>query len=307
MGVTVMRHFLRVSDLTPARLQDWLDLAVALKRRPDPTLLAGRNLALVFQKPSLRTRVSFEIGMRQLGGHTLYLAPAEVGLGERESAADVARVLSRYVDGVVARTFAQADVDALAEWSDVPVINGLSDEEHPCQALADLLTIYERRGALAGARIAYVGDGNNIGCSLLLAAAIAGMDMSMACPPGYGPSESVRGRALGYAAESGANVRICSEPAEAVRGAEFVYTDVWTSMGQESERLLRQRAFGGFQVNAELLEAAGPRALVMHDLPAHRGEEITDEVIDGPRSIVFDQAENRLHAQKAVLARLLGP
>jgi ornithine carbamoyltransferase len=303
----VIRHFLRISDLTPDLLHGWLDLAIALKKEPVSDALAGRNIALVFQKPSLRTRASFEIGMRQLGGSATYFAPAEVGLGERESPADVARVLSRYYDGIVARTYHQADIDALAEWSSVPVINGLSEEEHPCQALADLLTIYERRGSLGGARVAYIGDGNNVGCSLLLAAAMAGMDLRMACPPGYGPSEAVRGRALAYARHSGANLTFGSVPAEAVRAAEFVYTDVWTSMGQESERLVRHQAFGDFQVNSALLAEAGPQALVMHDLPAHRGEEITDEVIDGPRSIVFDQAENRLHAQKAVLVRLLAP
>lgn len=303
----LIRHLLRITDLTPAALIDWLDLAIELKRSQRPDLLAGKTIALVFQKPSLRTRVSFEMAMRQLGGNPIYLSPAEVGLGERESAADVARVLSRYVDGIVARTFAQADVDVLAQWSSVPVINGLSDEDHPCQALADLLTMYERRGTLQGVRLAYVGDGNNVGCSLMLAAMMAGMDMRMACPAGYAPGEAVRSRALSYVPASGARLEIFETPFQAVEGAEFVYTDVWTSMGQESERLTRQVAFQGFQVSRELLEIAGPDALVMHDLPAHRGEEITDEVIDGPRSIVFDQAENRLHAQKAVLARLLAP
>jgi len=300
------RDLLSIADLTPASLSLILETALRLKREGHAALLAGRSLALLFEKPSLRTRVSFDIAMQQLGGHAIYLSQAEVGLGQREPVADVARVLSRYVDGIAARTYAQQTLIDLARDADVPVINALSDEEHPCQALADLLTILERRGNLRGVRLAFIGDGNNVATSLSGAAAMAGMHFTIASPPGYRLPEPVLKAARRLAAESGGSVREAETPQEAVRDADVVYTDVWTSMGQEESHGARLRAFAGYQVNAELMALAPPHAVVMHDLPAHRGEEIADEVIEGPQSIVFDQAENRLHAQKAILTLLLG-
>jgi ornithine carbamoyltransferase len=262
---------------------------------------------MLFQKPSLRTRVSFEVGMLQLGGRAIYLSPSEVQMGERESIADVARVLSRYVDAVMARVFRHADIAELAEFASVPVINGLSDLSHPCQALADFLTILEKKGRLEGLTVAFVGDGdNNVAHSLLLAAAKIGVNFHVASPQDYAPSEQYLALAQASAEASVSRVRLFRDPAEAVKGADVVYTDVWTSMGQEAESQKRLAAFHGFQVNAELMAQAKDEAIVMHDLPAHRGEEIADEVIDGPQSVVFDQAENRLHAQKAVLYLLLG-
>ncbi len=303
------RDFLTLADQSPAALGDLLALARALKaerqtggNRP---LLAGRTLGMIFQKPSLRTRVSFEMAMEHLGGHAVYLSPEEIQLGKRESVADVARVLSRYVDAIMARVFAHDDVVALAQWASVPVINGLSDYSHPCQGLADLLTIQEHLGTLAGVRLAYVGDGNNVLASLLFGAALTGMALSAATPPGYAPDPEVVARAEGLARGTGATLRIVTDPAEAVAGAQVVYTDTWTSMGQEAEAAARREAFRGYQVNAALLAGANADVGVMHCLPAHRGEEITDEVADGPHSWLFDQAENRLHAQKAVLVDLL--
>jgi ornithine carbamoyltransferase len=303
------RDFLTLADQSPAALGDLLALARALTaerqtggNRP---LLAGRTLGMIFQKPSLRTRVSFEMAMEHLGGHAVYLSPEEIQLGKRESVADVARVLSRYVDAIMARVFAHDDVVALAQWASVPVINGLSDYSHPCQGLADLLTIQEHLGTLAGVRLAYVGDGNNVLASLLFGAALTGMALSAATPPGYVPDPEVVARAEGLARGTGATLRIVTDPAEAVAGAQVVYTDTWTSMGQEAEAAARREAFRGYQVNAALLAGADVDVGVMHCLPAHRGEEITDEVADGPHSWLFDQAENRLHAQKAVLVDLL--
>ncbi len=281
------------------------DTALRLKNGGSSSLLAGKNLALLFEKPSLRTRVSFEVAMRQLGGHALYLSPAEVGLGKREPVADVARVLSRQVDVVAARTFEHKTVEELARWAEVPVINALSDGEHPCQALADLLTIYEKKGRWEGLTLAYVGDGNNVARSLALGSAMVGMSFRIASPAGYGLPEAVVEEARRRAAASGAEVVCLESPEEAVRGADIVYTDVWASMGSEDEAEERARAFAGYQVTPELVALAAPDAIVMHDLPAHRGEEIADEVIEGPQSVVFDQAENRLHAQKALLALVL--
>jgi ornithine carbamoyltransferase len=281
-------------------------MALQTKNRGSVSILAGKTLALLFEKPSLRTRVSFEVAMQQLGGRALYLSPAEVGLGGREPVADVARVLSRYVDAIAARTFKHETVEELARWADVPVINALSDGEHPCQTLADLLTIYEKKGRWRGLVLSFVGDGNNVARSLMLGSAMVGMDFRIASPQGYSLSKALVDRAESLAAASGAAVFCLESPQEAVRGADVVYTDVWASMGQEEEQAERMRAFSGYQVNAELLALASPDAIVMHDLPAHRGEEIADEVIEGPQSVVFDQAENRLHAQKAVLALILG-
>lgn len=281
-------------------------MALQTKNGQTVSILGGKTLALLFEKPSLRTRVSFDVAMQQLGGHALYLSPAEVGLGEREPVADVARVLSRYVDAIAARTFKHETVEELARWADVPVINALSDGEHPCQALADLLTIYEKKDRWRGLVLAFVGDGNNVARSLMLGSAMVGMEFRIASPQGYCVSRALVDKAESLAAASGAAVVCVESPQEAVRGADVVYTDVWASMGQEKEQVERRRAFSGYQVNAELLALASPDAIVMHDLPAHRGEEIADEVIEGPQSVVFDQAENRLHAQKAVLALILG-
>ena len=300
------RHLISVADLSPRDVQRVVDVALQTKNGQTVSILGGKTLALLFEKPSLRTRVSFDVAMQQLGGHTLYLSPAEVGLGEREPVADVARVLSRYVDAIAARTFKHETVEELARWADVPVINALSDGEHPCQALADLLTIYEKKDRWRGLVLAFVGDGNNVARSLMLGSAMVGMEFRIASPQGYCVSRALVDKAESLAAASGAAVVCVESPQEAVRGADVVYTDVWASMGQEKEQVERRRAFSGYQVNAELLALASPDAIVMHDLPAHRGEEIADEVIEGPQSVVFDQAENRLHAQKAVLALILG-
>ncbi len=300
------RNLLSISDLTPAALAYVLDTALRLKRDGHEPLLAGRSLALLFEKPSLRTRVSFDVAMQQLGGTAVYLSQAEVGLGQREPVADVARVLSRYVQGIAARTYSQQTLVDLARFAQIPVINALSDDEHPCQALADLLTILERTGDLRGVRLAFIGDGNNVATSLIAAAAMAGMRFTIASPPRYRLTETAIEFARTLAAATGGAVREAETPQDAVRDADVVYTDVWTSMGQEESHGARLRDFAGYQVNAELMALAPSHAMFMHDLPAHRGEETVDEVIEGPQSVVFDQAENRLHAQKAILALLLG-
>ena len=279
--------------------------ALRLKDSDRRPLLSGKTLALLFEKPSLRTRVSFDVAMHHLGGHCIYLSPQEVGLGAREPVQDVARVLSRYVECIAARTFAHATVEELARWAEVPIINALSEEEHPCQALADLLTIDEKLGGLRGVSLAYVGDGNNVARSLCLGAAMVGMHFRIASPQEYGMPAALVERACEYAAASGGSVTTVAEPQEAVTGADVVYTDVWASMGQEGEADERRRAFAGYQVTVELMALASSRAIFMHDLPAHRGEEVSDGVIEGPQSVAFDQAENRLHAQKAVLALIL--
>ncbi len=299
------RDFLSIADLTPSELAHVLDTAMALKDSGRRPILAGRVLALVFEKPSLRTRVSFDVAMRQLGGDCIYLSPPEVGLGDRETPEDVARVLSRYVDCIAARTFEQKTVETLAEYADVPVINALSETEHPCQALADLLTVREHKGTLKGVTLAYVGDGNNVANSLALAGAMAGMNVNFASPNGYEVPREVLAQAEALATSTGAQIKQMNEPAEATTGADVVYTDVWASMGQESEASSRREAFTGYQVDARLMSLAKPDAIFMHDLPAHRSEEVAADVIDGKQSVVFDQAENRLHAQKAVLALLL--
>lgn len=300
---TRVRHFLSIADLAPAELTALLDDAAALKRDPVPegAPLRGRALAMIFEKPSLRTRLSFDVAMRDLGGHSSYLSPQEVGLGRRESVSDVARVVSRYVDVVVLRTFAHETLEEFAKYSAVPVINGLSDLTHPCQGLADIFTIRERMSSLREVVAAYIGDGNNVAHSFMLGAAKTGMTLRIATPAGFEPSPRYRELAEAAARSTGARITYGQDPVAAVRDADVVYTDVWTSMGQEQEYERRRRAFQGFQVNRDLLANAKPGAIVLHDLPAHRGEEITDDVIDGPQSAVFDQAENRLHAQKAVL------
>jgi ornithine carbamoyltransferase len=268
--------------------------------------LSGKVLALLFEKPSLRTRVSFEVAMRQLGGQCLYLSPAEVGLGERESIPDVARVLSRYVDAIAARTFRHETLEVLAECAGVPVINALSDREHPCQALADLFTIYEKKGRLKGLTLAYIGDGNNVAHSLMLAAALVGMNFRITSPEGYQVRPEILQLARGYAGDSGAEVLCGEEPKQAVADADIVYTDVWTSMGQEAEAEERRRVFKGYQINSRLLSLAREDAILMHPLPAHRGEEVSEGVLDSPQSVVFDQAENRMHLAKALLLHMLG-
>jgi ornithine carbamoyltransferase len=301
---SIRRHLVSVNDLDAADIEDLLSNAAQLKRepRPSPPPLAGRVAALVFEKPSLRTRMSFDVGIYQLGGHAVYLSPAEVGLGRRESVADVARVVSRYADVAILRTFAHETVEEFARYASVPVINGLTDLEHPCQGLSDLFTLAEAKGALRNLTLAYVGDGNNVANALVLCAAKTGLRLRLACPQGYEPDP----RYLARAREEEADLILYHDAQSAVERADAVYTDVWASMGQEAEYERRRRAFQGFQVNARLLALAQPDAIVLHDLPAHRGEEITDDVLDGPQSVVFQQAENRLHMQKAILLALLG-
>jgi ornithine carbamoyltransferase len=300
-----MQNFLSMADLSRDDLWKILDWSAVLKdetrRGRWRTDLQGKTVALLFQKPSLRTRVSFEQGIRQLGGHALYLSPAEVGLGERESVPDVARVLSRYVDCIVARTNRHSDLELLARYATIPVVNALSDFSHPCQCLGDLMTVREKKGRLDGLTMAYIGDGNNVLHSLILGAAKVGLHLRVACPRGYQPQPDVVEFAAADRRATGATISIGESPRDAARDADILYTDVWTSMGQEAEARARREAFAGYRVDAELLGLARPDAIVMHDLPAHRGEEITDEVIDGPQSVVFDQAENRLHAQKGLL------
>jgi ornithine carbamoyltransferase len=300
------RHLLSIAGLSADELELLLSTAARLKRDGFQRALEGQTLALLFEKPSLRTRVSFDVAMQQLGGHTVYLSQSEVGLGQREPVADVARVLSRYVQGIVARTYEQETLVELSRHTSVPVINALSDEQHPCQALADLLTILEKKGGLRGVRIAFIGDGNNVAASLAQAATLVGVDFVIASPPGYRLPEQVLIDAGTAAAASGGSFRYESTPQDAVREADVVYTDVWTSMGQEDTYDRRLNAFEGYQVNQELMALARRDAIFMHDLPAHRGEETVDAVIEGPQSVVFDQAENRLHAQRAVLLLLLG-
>ncbi len=303
------RDFLGLNELTPEALWELLGLAIELKRvwkqgeseRP----LANKTLAMVFQKPSLRTRVSFDVAMRHLGGYAVYLSPDEIQLGKRESIADAARVLSRYVDVIMARVFGHSDVVELARWATVPVINGLSDFNHPCQGLADLLTIYEKRGNLRGLKLAYLGDGNNVLHSLLYGGALTGMHVIAATPEGYEPLDAVVAEAQAIASQTGGTIQVTRDPHEAARGADVLYTDTWTSMGQEDQAAERQRVFPPYQINGQLVAEASPDVGVMHCLPAHRGKEITDEVADGEHSWLFDQAENRLHAQKAILVDLL--
>jgi len=300
------KDMLSVSDITRQETEQLIEEALRMKKEGTPPRLAGKTLALLFEKPSLRTKVSFQLAMHQLGGHSIYLSPEEVGLGKREPVADVARVLSRYVDGITARTFSQETLRILAERSSVPVINALSDLEHPCQALADLLTIYEKKGTLSGLTLAYIGDGNNVANSVLLAACLAGVNFHFASPPGYGIEDEMLNRGREFAALSGSRIHLTDDAPEAARDADVIYTDVWTSMGQETEAEKRRRAFAGYQVNGGLLGVARGDVLFMHPLPAHPGEEIADGLLDDPRSVVFDQAENRLHLQKALLASLMG-
>lgn len=268
--------------------------------------MQGKTLAMIFEKPSLRTRVTFETGMTQMGGHAIYLGPGDIRLGKRESVPDVARNLSRWADGIMARTFSHRTVVELAKTATVPVINALTDREHPCQALACGLTLLEHRSDLKGLRMLFVGDGNNVAHSLMLMAPKVGMDFVIACPKGYEPDAEIGAQAQRLASEHGTTFEITHDPHQGVRRADVIYTDVWASMGQEEEREVRSKVFHPYQVNRELLEEAKEDCLVTHCLPAHRGEEITDEVLDGPQSVAFDEAENRLHVQKAIMIRLMG-
>ena len=303
------RDFLRVNDWDADELTSVLDLADRLKARQRERVehrhLEGRSLGMIFQKPSTRTRVSFEVGMFQLGGTALYLAAGDLQLGRGETIEDTGTVLSRYLDGIMIRTFAQADVDALAAAADIPVINGLTDDFHPCQALADVMTIRERLGGFDGVRVAYLGDGNNVCHSLMVACAKLGMDFVAATPEGYEPSDEVVGWARAAANVSGRSIELTQDPRAGAEDADVLYTDVWTSMGQDEERERRLADLAGFGIDDALLELGSERAIVLHCLPAHYGEEITKEVLYGPRSAVWDQAENRLHAQKALMALVI--
>jgi ornithine carbamoyltransferase len=302
------RDYLSVDDLTSAELGQILDLAARMKA--DPTLHAhafdGKAIALIFEKASTRTRVSFEVGVAQLGGHVVTLSAGDLQLGRGETIEDTGRVLSRYVDAIVLRTFEQERLEVLAEAAGVPVVNSLSDFEHPCQALADLLTIRERLGALDGKVLTYVGDGNNVAHSLLLAGAKVAMTVRVATPPGFEPIPQVVERAAEIAAETGGRIEVGTDPVAAARGAHALYTDVWASMGQEAETEERALVFRPYQLDQGLIELADPGALVMHCLPAHRGEEIAADAIDGEHAVVWDQAENRLHTQKSLLVFLFG-
>lgn len=300
------RHLRSLMDLSSADLRELMELSLRLKSEtkrgvPHPRL-AGKSIALIFHKPSLRTKVSFEVAMTQLGGASVVMSNAEIGIGSREAEKDVARVLAGYCDAIVIRTFAQKLVDDLAEWSSVPVVNALTDAHHPCQILADLLTVREVRGSIDHTRVAFLGDGNNVCASWIEAAALVPLDLRIGVGAGYDPDAAIleRARSAGLS-----EIRIFRDPREAVRGAHVVYTDVWASMGQETEKERRMRDLIGFQVNRALMEHADPGAVVMHCLPAHRDEEITDEVIESPQSVVFQEAENRLHAQKALLVMLM--
>ncbi|HCB02116.1 MAG TPA: ornithine carbamoyltransferase [Anaerolineae bacterium] len=308
--IMLKKDFLHISDFSPVEIQDLLDLAIALKKEyfngGNPPVLKGKTLAMIFQKPSLRTRVSFEMAMQHLGGHAMYLSPAEIGLGKRESIADVARVLSGYVHGIMARVFEHEHLLELAQWSNVPVINGLSDYNHPCQALADALTIQERFGTAKGLNITYIGDGNNVAVSLMHICAQLGWNFTIANPIGYEISPQAIELAKQISQETGAEVSFYNDPHDAVKGADVIYTDTWTSMGQEEETAKREEIFSEYQVNSRLVSEAKKDAIVMHCLPAHRNHELTDEVADGSQSVLFPQAHNRLHAQKAILARAFG-
>lgn len=303
-----MKDFIAISDYSPVELQSILDLAIQLKKEwssgGNQPALKGKVLAMIFQKPSLRTRVSFDMAMRHLGGDALYLSPQEIGLGKRESISDVARVLAGYVDAIMARVFDHKHVLELAKWSSVPVINGLSDYNHPCQGMADALTILEKFGSLKGLNVTFVGDGNNVAVSLMHICAKLGANFTIANPAGYGINPKAFTDAQQFAAESGSKLGILSDPFLAVKDAHVIYTDTWTSMGQEEEAKVREQVFPPYQVNSRLLSEARRDVIVMHCLPAHRGQELTDEVADGPHSVIFPQAHNRMHAQKAILARL---
>jgi ornithine carbamoyltransferase len=305
-----MDHFIAISDLSSGEVQDLLDLAIKLKeeyfKKGNPPYFKGKVLGMIFQKPSLRTRVSFDMAMRHCGGDALYLSPSEIGLGKRESIADIARVLSGYVHALMARTFDHNHVLQLAQWSEIPVVNGLSDYNHPCQGIGDALTIQEKFGKSKGLNIAYVGDGNNVAVSLMHVAAKLGWNFTIASPEDYDLTPKAVEIAQEIAKETGSRLAFVRDPHEAVEGAHVLYTDTWTSMGQEEESAKREKVFPPYQVNSQLVGEADKDVIVMHCLPAHRNHELTDDVADGPHSVIFPQAHNRLHAQKAILARLFG-
>jgi ornithine carbamoyltransferase len=302
------RDFLTVNDFTKEELLGILELGIEMKKEQKEGvvhhLLQGKTLGMIFQKSSTRTRVSFEVGMYQLGGYALFLSAGDLQIGRGEPVKDTARVLSRYLDGIMIRTFDHKEVEELATYADVPVINGLTDLLHPCQAMADMMTVLEHKGTLTGLKLAYVGDGNNVAQSLMLACSKMGMDVAVASPEGYDVLPEFVTRAKENAAKSGSSVLLTRDPVEAVSGADVVYTDVWASMGQEAEHQARLQVFKPYQINSKLMQNA-PQALVLHCLPAHRDEEITDEVLEGPQSVVFDQAENRMHVQKAIMAKIM--
>ena len=306
MGVH-KRDFLSLHDITISEMDALLNLGEEVKAHPEAYVLAlqGKMAALIFEKPSLRTRVTFEVGFEQMGGHAVYLAPGDIGLGKRESVRDVARNLSRWVDVMIVRTFSQKLLEEMSFASNVPIINALTDLLHPCQAIADLMTIREAKGQLKGLHLVYVGDGNNVALSLAHAAGKVGMHLTIACPPRYEPNADILTEARADGASTGATIEVVHDPKEVLSTADAVYTDVWTSMGQEKENEERQRAFAPYQVNEALMDMAPPDALFLHCLPAHRGEEVTDEVLDGLQSVALEQAENRLHAHKAILLAVL--
>jgi ornithine carbamoyltransferase len=304
------KDLLTVNDLTTEEIEQVLERSAWLKKAQKDGIvhqpLKGKSLGMIFEKSSTRTRVSFEVGMYQLGGQALFLSPADLQMGRGEPVSDTAKTLSRYLDGIMIRTFAQSMVEELAQYATIPVINGLTDLHHPCQALADLFTVLEQRGTLKGLMFCYIGDGNNMAHSLIEACVKVGMHVSLACPAGYAPDAGIMREAKQVAKLTGADLGLTDDPKKAVKDADVVYTDVWASMGQEKEHGLRVKAFVGYQVDEKLMKLASPKALVMHCLPAHRGEEISAAVIDGPQSVVFDQAENRLHTQKAIMEMLMG-
>ena len=299
--------FLSLRDFAPTEIHHLLELAADLKARPAEfsTALRGKTLAMIFEKPSLRTRVTFDVGIQQLGGFSLYLSPAEISLGKRESIHDVAKNLERMVQGIMIRTFAHRIVEEMAKEASVPIINGLTDYSHPCQAMADFLTIKEAKGRVDGVKVAFVGDGNNVAHSLMFAGALLGAHISIVCPKGYEPKGDATAWSTAQAAKTGGSIVVTNDPVEGVRGADVIYTDVWASMGQEAEAEARRRLFLPYQVNEAMVERAKPDVSFMHCLPAHRGEEVTAGVIDSPRSVVFQEAENRLHAQKAIMLELM--
>ena len=303
------RHLLTLQDWTEDEIYQCLSLALKLKsmqkNHEEQTCLKGKTLAMIFAKSSTRTRVSFEVGTSQLGGNALFLSTSDIQLGRGEPISDTAQVLSRMVDGIMIRTFKQSDLEALAKYGSIPIINGLTDEFHPCQVLADLLTIYEKKGTLKGLKLAFVGDGNNMAHSLMIGCSKLGIDVSIASPDGYKPNPTYTAWSVANSGAHGSKVTICTDPLEACKDADVLYTDVWASMGQESERAQRIKDFAGYQINEECLKAAKKDCIFLHCLPAHRGEEVTSDVIDGPHSVIFDEAENRLHAQKAVMALLM--
>lgn len=303
------RDFLTLKDFTRQEIEEMVHLGIDLKAKqkagiPTP-VLEGKTLGMIFQKSSTRTRVSFEVGMYQLGGSALFLSSNDLQIGRGEPIKDTARVLSRYLDGIMIRTYSHADVEELAEYADIPVINGLTDDYHPTQVVADLITIQEHKGKLAGIKFAYVGDGNNMTHSLMIGCAKVGMDVTVACLDGYMPNPEIVALAQSYAAESGGSVTVMHDPKAAVNGVDVVYTDTWASMGQEAEKEIRKKAFAGYQVDDAMMALAKPDAIFMHCLPAYRGMEVTDEVMESAQSVVFDEAENRLHAHKAIMASVM--